>query len=304
MGARHPFGGGAPDWTISTADGVPVSAVGGASVTAWNQQYGGTQYTDLSFDEAGSLVVDHVTSSDGTDGMMLGQIPIFWGPPDVWEMWLSANGGPRARAQALDVADKVATALDDLDAATVEFDAMHDSIGQPNGLATLDPDGILTPSQRPPVVNTLSGLTDVAVTSPAAKDVLSYDSATSRWMNVPRVGAWTTITSLASGYVAYDPAYPPQCRFENGGATVRLRGLVKKSSGNFGSMTTPLTVATLPSGFVPITFQRAALVGAASSNINTLGLSIVTDGTLALVSGSSSYTPAWIALDGATYSMD
>lgn len=304
MADRHPFGGGAPDWTISTANGVPVTAIGGASVTAWNAAYGGVQYTDLSFDETGSLVVDHVTSSDGTDGMMLGQIPVFWGPPDVWEMWLSANGGPRVRAQALDVAEIMSAALDDLDAATADFNALHDSIGQSNGLATLDPDGILTAAQRPPVVNTLSGLTDVGITSPANKDVLTYDSTAGKWKNVARVGAWTTISSLASGYAAYDPVNPPQCRLENGGATVRLRGLVKKSSGNFGSMTTPRTVATLPSGFAPTTFQRATLVGAASSNINTLGLSVVTDGTLALVSGSSSYTPAWVALDGATYSMD
>jgi hypothetical protein len=123
-------------------------------------------------------------ASDGTDGLMLGQIPQFYGPDGVWEVWLSANNGPRVRAQALDVADLVSDALVTIDNATGTLDdaaADHDSIGQPNGLATLGADGILTTAQRPPSVTSLSSLTDVSTTGVVDHSTLRYKSSTSKW---------------------------------------------------------------------------------------------------------------------------
>jgi hypothetical protein len=102
----------------------------------------------------------------------------------VWEVWLSANNGPRVRAQALDTADLVQGALDsiaDVDATLTQAEADHASIGQPSGLATLGADGILTPTQRPPSVTSLSALTDVSTTGVADHSALRYKSSTSKW---------------------------------------------------------------------------------------------------------------------------
>ena len=96
--ARNWFAGGPSDYAYVEVDGVDgvddlVQAVGGAAVTFYNAREGGTQYTDLVTE--GGDVVDHVTSSDGSDGYALGQIPRFQGPDGVWEVWASANGGSR-----------------------------------------------------------------------------------------------------------------------------------------------------------------------------------------------------------------
>ena len=97
--ARFWFGGGVSDWTFTTQDGVGgfndvAQVVGGATVTVWNAETGGTQYTDL-LDDAGAAV-SFVTSSDGTTGRAAGQIPPFQGPDGVREVWAEAAGGPRA----------------------------------------------------------------------------------------------------------------------------------------------------------------------------------------------------------------
>jgi hypothetical protein len=208
--ARHPFGGGAPDWAVSTADGVPVEAVGGAIVKAYSAFLGGTQYTDLSMDQEGTQIVSQIVASDGTDGLMLGQIPQFYGPDGVWEVWLSANNGPRVRAQALDTADLVQGALDsiaDVDATLTQAQADHASIGQANGIATLGADGKLTTAQRPPSATALASLTDVNITSPANGDMLVYDSASSKWKNVSRSTSWTSLTFTGSGMTSVTAQY-------------------------------------------------------------------------------------------------
>jgi hypothetical protein len=205
--ARHPFGGGAPDWAVSTADGVPVEAVGGAIVKAYSAFLGGTQYTDLSMDQEGTQVVSQIVASDGTDGLMLGQIPQFYGPDGVWEVWLSANNGPRVRAQALDTADLVQGALDsiaDVQTTLDQADADHASLGQANGIATLGADGVLTESQRP----ALPSLPGVDADSPDDGDALVFDADSSTWkpsaVSAPpgvHVWGWQT-TSDAAVHVA------------------------------------------------------------------------------------------------------
>jgi len=296
--ARHPFGGGAPDWAVSTADGVPVEAVGGAIVKAYSAFLGGTQYTDLSMDQEGTQIVSQIVASDGTDGLMLGQIPQFYGPDGVWEVWLSANNGPRVRAQALDTADLVQGALDsiaDVDATLTQAEADHASIGQPSGLATLGSDGILTAAQRPPASTSLSALSDVSITSPADKDLLRYDSASSEWKNVSPYGSWQTLT-LASGFVANDSANPPRARLEPGGI-VRLLGAVKKSSGTF---TSGISLLTLPAGLQTTIFQRFA-VATSSAYIGYVDIHATTDTNANQIFINSQNTMSYVDLSNVTY---
>ncbi|MFG1872160.1 hypothetical protein [Micromonospora arborensis] len=63
---------------------------GGATVTVWNSQEGGTRYTDLL--TVTGTPVDSVLTSVSAD---LGSIPEFDGPDGVRSLWASGNGGPR-----------------------------------------------------------------------------------------------------------------------------------------------------------------------------------------------------------------
>lgn len=95
---RHWFGGSLTDWVFTSAtvdglSGVPQLAPD-MVVTFWDQQVGGTQYTDL-LDASGAPVTQIVTDT-GSLGGSPGQIPRFQGPDGVGEMWAQAGGGPRA----------------------------------------------------------------------------------------------------------------------------------------------------------------------------------------------------------------
>jgi hypothetical protein len=83
---------------------VPILQ-GGASLTFWNAKDGGLQHTDLSLDAAGETPLTGLLSSDGTGGYRKGQVPSFFGPPDVTYMWMSADGGERVLIVAVDTAD-------------------------------------------------------------------------------------------------------------------------------------------------------------------------------------------------------
>lgn len=110
---RHLFGGTIVDWTF-TVGAENVATLASATVTFWNAQAGGTQYTDLASDITGTSTFDHVTSSDGTDGQVIGTISPFYGPDEVWAMWAAANNGPRLLVLAADVPQFVASNLQQL----------------------------------------------------------------------------------------------------------------------------------------------------------------------------------------------
>jgi hypothetical protein len=107
---RHLFGGTVGDWTFTAGVGN-VAMLASATITFWNAQTGGTQYADLASDVAGSTTFDHVTSSDGTDGQVIGTVEPFYGSDEVWAMWASANSGPRLLMLAADVPQYVASNL-------------------------------------------------------------------------------------------------------------------------------------------------------------------------------------------------
>jgi hypothetical protein len=111
MATRHPFGGSAEDWIFSEDENnVPVLQ-GGAVLTFWNSREGGTQYTDITQDADGQVPIVELKTSPGGDGYRIGQIPVFYGPPDVTSMWVSADGGERVSIDAIDVGALGATAL-------------------------------------------------------------------------------------------------------------------------------------------------------------------------------------------------
>jgi len=271
--------------------------VGGAIITAWSQFLGGTQYTDLSHDQEGTQIVDHIVASDGTDGLMLGQIPQFYGPDGVWELWLSANNGPRVRCQALDTADLVSSALDTIDGVAATLDqaeADHDSIGQPSGLATLGADGILTAGQRPPVSYALSSATDATIASPADGDLLRYDSASSKWKNAAPT-AWTNFAFLNGFSNGASTLFnPPQWRIAADGA-VELRGNVTVP----GASTNGLDCITLPAEIMPSLAYTFA-VSTANSGARTARVDVGYNG-VATLRFYYDVRPAWFSLDGIRY---
>ncbi len=101
---RHAFGGDLTGWVFtSDTDHIPVLA-GGVTVTAWNAQIGGTQITDLATDVGGVGAITQVTTLTIDP---YGSIPQFWGPDEVWSLWLQAGAGPRLLAVATDTGDQL-----------------------------------------------------------------------------------------------------------------------------------------------------------------------------------------------------
>lgn len=114
MATRHPFGGGVDDWIFAeNVDNVPILQ-GGAVLTFWNAREGGTQYTDITADVDGATPIVSLVTSSGGDGYRIGQIPVFYGPPDVTTMWVSADGGERVAIDSIDIGDLAGKAQQDL----------------------------------------------------------------------------------------------------------------------------------------------------------------------------------------------
>ena len=154
--ARQLFGDSLPDWTLVTVDGVDgedniVQVVGGATVTLWNARTGGTQYTDLQ-DETGGAV-EHVLTSDGSDGRAAGTIPAFYGPDGVWAMWASADGGPRLLIISTDVGSVLGPLVDTMNLLLTS----HTAALNPHGASTRE-------------------LTDVSSAAPTEGQLLRFDA--------------------------------------------------------------------------------------------------------------------------------
>lgn len=142
MAIRHPFGGGIDDWIFAEDENdVPVLQ-GGANLTFWNAREGGSQYTNLSQDPDGVTPIGVLVSSNGGDGYRIGQIPLFYGPPDVTTMWVGADGGERVAIDSIDVGDLAGQAQQTLDAHTAQRNA-HGT-----GLADLTDAQVGTPASR------------------------------------------------------------------------------------------------------------------------------------------------------------
>lgn len=97
---RHMYGQGPSDWTFSVGAANAATLAGSITITFWNQSTSGTQYTDL-LDASGSPITS-VTSSDGSSGLPIGTIPLFFGPDGVTTMWADGGGGYRSMVTAHD----------------------------------------------------------------------------------------------------------------------------------------------------------------------------------------------------------
>jgi hypothetical protein len=301
--ARHPFGGGLSDWAIiPDASGLAV-LTGGAIVTLWSLPTGGTQYTDLT--DTASAAISSVTSSDGTDGLVTGQIPQFYGPDGVWVMWAAINDSdpenPVARQMmcSTDIGAQVdaqATAAGVLQTTVNSFGAL---LGADNGIATLGADGILVDNQRPAF--TLAAAADVDVSSAADGDVLSYNATAGKWeaQASGTLAGWTDLT-LASGLSAHG-GVTPAYRFLLAD-TVQLVGEIKKTAG--GTFTSPTTLLTLPAEARPT--QPKYLTSAAArfaSQGDCVQMAINPDGTVVASWQNASYAPDWIGIDCLLYDL-
>ena len=160
--ARSLFGVGVADFVITIGGGNTAVLAGGASLTAWNAQTAGTQYTDITSDAAGSAPVVTWLSGDGTGGSVLGRPAPVYGPDGVKYWWVSANGGPRVLMVCGDLADTVVANGAGLASAQAQLSA-HISAVNPHAtrLTTLaDWKGGATPTngQVPVWDTTLGGL--------------------------------------------------------------------------------------------------------------------------------------------------
>lgn len=169
--ARHPFGLNAADYAVAAGAGNSAVFTPGATLTFWNAQVGGTQYTALAVNADGSSPIDHTTSATGADGYTAGQMIPFWGPdttPETLGMWASADGGPRVWVTSRDIAD-VAAAANALAQAVMTALANHQTALNPHGTA-------------------LANLADVNAPTPGNGALLGYDLATGKWVPVSSSG--------------------------------------------------------------------------------------------------------------------
>jgi hypothetical protein len=150
--ARHAFGGSAEDWIFEeNTDDIPVLQ-GGAVLTFWTDRVGGSQITDIAEDLAGTTPITELTTSSGGSGYRIGQIPVFFGPPDRTQMWVSADGGDRVSIDALDIGDLAELVNQTLAAHMAQLNG-HDT-----GVGNLTDVEIATPASR--VVGDVLGVVD------------------------------------------------------------------------------------------------------------------------------------------------
>jgi hypothetical protein len=187
--ARHSFGGDIASWVITAGSGGLATLLGGVTVTMWNAQTGGAQYTNLALDSAGSSIVDHVSSSTGADGLTLGQIPQFWGPDGISVMWASANGGPRELMVATDVAAQVAANVTTLSAVQSQVNA---HVAAPNPHATK-----------------VSDLTDTAVAGVIDAQVLAWSASAGKWQAVTVSGVTGNVTLAGAQTITGPKTFGP-----------------------------------------------------------------------------------------------
>jgi hypothetical protein len=181
MAQRRLFGGGLiQDFAVEDPGDGSVAFAGGAVVLFWNARTGGTRYTDLSTDLAGTLPVTASATSDGTDGYDIGSILPVYGPGDISAMWAEVDGGARVLVWTIELADMV----DDVTAmATTTAAALATHAGSANGHGT----GI-------------GDLTDVSVLPAASRGdgyVLGWSSADAAIKLLP--------PSVSSGAVLLNP---------------------------------------------------------------------------------------------------
>lgn len=105
--ARYTFGGQIADYVVAYGDDGELLLAAATDVTFWNQETGGTQYTDLT--DLGGTPITLVTSDSS------GGIPQFKGPDGIRAMWADAAGGagPRRLMTDAEIGPNLATVIND-----------------------------------------------------------------------------------------------------------------------------------------------------------------------------------------------
>lgn len=111
---RLVYGGGIADWSFGADDSNRALLVGGAVLKFYDAETGGNALSDLQ--DLNGIAISQVTTSTGADGRSIGQIPPFYGPDSTFEMWASANAGPRVLMTAVNIGSFLGPVRDQLNA--------------------------------------------------------------------------------------------------------------------------------------------------------------------------------------------
>lgn len=96
--ARMQFGGGPEDVYLVPDDQGDLQQGGGVIIRMYSTETGNTPITDLL--DINQSPISYVTTSNGGDGRVAGQIAPFYGPDATYEMWAGPTGQPRFLLQA------------------------------------------------------------------------------------------------------------------------------------------------------------------------------------------------------------
>lgn len=107
--ARHEYGADLGSWAFTVGVSNAVTLAPNTTITFFDARTGGTQYTDLATASDGSGPMTSVTTGDGSGGVGVGELPVFWGPNGVLAMWASAAGMSRKLIVAHDLASAAAS---------------------------------------------------------------------------------------------------------------------------------------------------------------------------------------------------
>lgn len=248
--ARHSFGGDIAAWTMSVGTGNVAVLVGGATLTFWTAQTGGTQHTDLRTGPAATTVASTVVSSDGTDGNAVGMIPVFLGPEEVYVMWASANGGARVLLVASDTGSLLPAINANVTTVQQQVTA-HIAALNPHGTKLSDLAGVNSAS----IAAAVTG--DIPTMSAGGTWVAAQPSVVAgTYIPTSQKAAASGVASLdASSKVVQDPA---------------SRGLANGvASLDAGTKVPSAQVPDLSATYVAVT-QKAAVNGVASLNASGL----------------------------------
>lgn len=217
---RLMFGAGVADWAFATNGEGLAEPLGGVVVKCYPTETSADQCVDLQ-DLAGNTITQVVTS-DGTDGRMIGSIPPFWGPDGVFELWASADSGPRAALLPVNLGSHLGPVRAQLDA--------HLSSINPN-----------------PHLTTLATLEDVDEASIAAAvdgQIPVYQASSGLWVAQTVAGVagvvMLTTTQTISGAKTFDTGDPNTTRF-----------LVKASEGQIADLAQAWSGADTGQGGAP-----------------------------------------------------
>ncbi len=112
--SRLLFGGTAADVYLLDDEEGDLRRGGGAVALFYNAKDGGEQYTDLL--NFGGAAISSVTTSAGDDGWAAGQLPFFYGPDGVFELFVSVNGSPRVLMPAANLSSYLGPMREQLEA--------------------------------------------------------------------------------------------------------------------------------------------------------------------------------------------